>query len=101
MTVGTKMMPIQVSWVTDGETPDLPKDLDLNEMVCNLLSDEYGWLIDEWKFSGEFAYIMQLVAHDWMDKEGSVAEILEALDGVRETIIRRESESKSSPDGDA
>ena len=44
-----------ITWETDGEEVDLPKEVDLpngiepdDDAINNYLSDTYGWLVIDW-----------------------------------------------------
>jgi hypothetical protein len=48
------MSSVRVTWETDGESPDLPEEVEIpgdieEEGISDFLSDTYGWLVLGWE----------------------------------------------------
>lgn len=48
------MRQVRVTWETDGESPDLPEEVEIPEAleeegISDFLSDTYGWLVLGWE----------------------------------------------------
>jgi hypothetical protein len=48
------MSSVRVTWETDGESPDLPEEVEIpgdieEEGISDFLSDSYGWLVLGWE----------------------------------------------------
>lgn len=56
-------MKILATWSDDAGT----EEFELNSLISDALSEQSGWLVEDWRFSGEFRDLLARLLRDWKE----------------------------------